>query len=116
MKKIKFAEVKCDHRDDEGKYHIDCFKTEDDNEEGVVVATVDAEGEVDWKDHPAKFGDEVSEAIREAKDKQAEIKQVIIDSCLERIKEDVAVGDLTAIDELLKFIPVQYLTGFLSED
>jgi len=32
---------------------------------------------------------------------------------LERIKEDVISGDLTAIDELLNFVPEKYLKGYL---
>jgi hypothetical protein len=40
-------------------------------------------------------------------------KQRLIDKCLERIKEDVISGDLTAIDELLNFVPEKYLKGYL---
>jgi len=40
-------------------------------------------------------------------------KQRLINKCLERIKEDVAIGDLTAIDELLNFVPKKYLEGYL---
>jgi len=46
----------------------------------------------------------------------SENDQPLIDKALERIKEDVEAGDLTAIDELLKFIPKQYLEGFLPEE
>ncbi|MEK6829774.1 MAG: hypothetical protein AABY15_06660 [Nanoarchaeota archaeon] len=42
--------------------------------------------------------------------------QELVDKCIERIKEDVAIGDLTAIDELLKFLPTKYLKGYLPED
>jgi len=41
--------------------------------------------------------------------------QELVDKCLERIKQDIEAGDLTAIDELLKFIPKKYLEGFLPE-
>jgi len=44
-----------------------------------------------------------------------EDKQELIDQCLEVIKKDVADGDLTAIDELLSFVPEKYLKGFLPE-
>ena len=40
-------------------------------------------------------------------------KQRLIDKCLERIKEDVYSGDVTAIDELLSFVPEKYLKGYL---
>lgn len=42
--------------------------------------------------------------------------QSIVDKCLERIKQDVEAGDLTAIDELLKSVPVEDLKGFLPEE
>jgi hypothetical protein len=34
---------------------------------------------------------------------------------IEQIRKDIAAGDVTAIDELLRFVPQQYLLGFLSE-
>jgi hypothetical protein len=40
-------------------------------------------------------------------------KQVLINQVLERIKQDVEDGDLTAIDELLNFVPTKYLQGYL---
>lgn len=43
-------------------------------------------------------------------------KQKLVDAVLERIKEDVSQGDLTAIDELLKFCPVENLIGYLPEE
>lgn len=40
----------------------------------------------------------------------------LIDAVIEQIKEDINVtGDLTAIAELLTFVPVEYLKGFLPE-
>lgn len=116
---LTIAEVRNDYRDDEtGKYFIDVYLTEDDDEEGFSVATVDADGNVD------KFGltriigydlDPVFEAIEEAKEKQAEIKQELIDKCLNEIRNDVASGDVTAIDELLKFVPSRSLQAYLPE-
>jgi len=41
--------------------------------------------------------------------------QLVVDKALERIKEDVAAGDMTAICELLQFVQMQYLEGFLPE-
>jgi hypothetical protein len=49
--------------------------------------------------------------------KEAEkIMDKLVDDCIERIKEDVEIGDVTAIDELLRFVPIEYLEGFLPED
>ena len=115
------AEVRCDYRDDEtGKYTIDVYLTENDDEEGFVLAEVDADGNVMWR--PGQLSrihgydaTPVHEAIKEAQDKQLEIKQELIDRCLEEIKKDVASGDVTAIDELLKFTPTKNLQAYLPE-
>jgi hypothetical protein len=42
-------------------------------------------------------------------------KQILIDRVIEEIKKDVADGDLTAVDELLKFVPIEYLKNYLPE-
>lgn len=40
----------------------------------------------------------------------------LIDSVIEQIKEDINVtGDLTALDELLRFVPKENLIGYLPE-
>lgn len=46
---------------------------------------------------------------------QAKHKQEIIDKVLEQIKIDVAEGDLTAIEELLTFLPIKNLKNYLPE-
>jgi len=45
-----------------------------------------------------------------------EQKQSIVDQCIEQIKKDLEMGDETAIDELLKFVPDENLIGFLPDD
>jgi hypothetical protein len=42
--------------------------------------------------------------------------EALIDRVLERIQEDIEQGDLTAIVELLKFVPQENLIYFLSEE
>lgn len=44
-----------------------------------------------------------------------EVDQGLIDAAIEQILIDVASGDLTAIEELLRHVPEQKLQGFLSE-
>ena len=39
----------------------------------------------------------------------------IIDEVIEQIKEDLQFGDLTAIEALLREIPVESLTAFFEE-
>jgi hypothetical protein len=43
-------------------------------------------------------------------------KDEVIDNVIERIKEDIAQGDVTAIDELLRFVPDENLIWFLPEE
>ena len=42
--------------------------------------------------------------------------QRLVDMSIEKIKQDIRDGDLTVIDELLKFLPVERLEGFLGLD
>ena len=58
----------------------------------------------------------VPPAYDDSNPKPTDSDQPLIDKCIERIKQDVEAQDFTAIDELLKFVPVEYLKGFLSED
>jgi hypothetical protein len=50
------------------------------------------------------------------KEEKSSKKQILIDRVIEQIKKDVAEGDVTALDELLRFIPTKYLKGFLPEE
>ena len=116
------AEVRNDYRDDDtGKYTIDVYLTEDDDENGFVAAEVDADGNVEWRPNifPSLYGvydiTPIEEALKEVQEKQAEIKQELIDRCLSEFKNDVASGDVTAIDELLKFVPSKNLQAYLPE-
>ena len=47
--------------------------------------------------------------------KNAVYRQMLIDSVIKQIVRDVNAHDFTAIDELLKQVPDQYLRGFLPE-
>lgn len=56
-------------------------------------------------------------ALNEHLDKHlGETLEPLIDKVLDRIKEDVSFGDMTAIDELLRFLPTDILKGYLSEN
>jgi|TARA_B110000285_G_scaffold63028_1_gene72438 hypothetical protein len=43
-------------------------------------------------------------------------QQKLIDAVLEQIKEDVELGDVTAIEELLTFVTWDKLKGYLPEE
>ncbi len=47
--------------------------------------------------------------------KNDKLKDKLIDSCIEEIKDQLNLQDETAIDELLRFVPVKNLIQFLSE-
>ena len=72
------AEVRNDYRDDEtGLYYIDVYLTENDDEEGFSVATVDIDGKVEFRSLHRLDGYDLSplrEAIEEAKEKQKEFR------------------------------------------
>jgi hypothetical protein len=38
-----------------------------------------------------------------------------VEAALDQIVSDVKVGDLTAIEELLRYVPLEVLRGFVSE-
>jgi hypothetical protein len=40
----------------------------------------------------------------------------LIDKVLEQMREDLINHDLTAIEELLKFVPMENLIGYLPEE
>jgi hypothetical protein len=42
--------------------------------------------------------------------------QPLVDEVIEDIRKQFQEGDITVLDELLKFIPVQYLKGSLPEE
>ena len=41
--------------------------------------------------------------------------QELVDKVIEEIKKDIAQGDTTVLDELLKFTPIEYLKGSLPD-
>lgn len=42
-------------------------------------------------------------------------KRSIIDYVIDQIELDIVNGDITALEELLKHIPIEYLQGYLPE-
>lgn len=44
------------------------------------------------------------------------MKQALIDSVLDQIQQDIANGDLTAIQEMLQHLPTEILQAFLPEN
>ena len=80
---VTFSEVRCDYREpDTNKYLIDAWISDDDNEEGISIASVDEDGVVDWiKGNSIMYLDKENyanlwEAIEEAIEKQKEHKKI----------------------------------------
>ena len=44
------------------------------------------------------------------------MNQLLIERVLEQIKADLSMGDVTAIEELLSFVPKENLIGYLPEE
>ena len=43
-------------------------------------------------------------------------RQRLIDAVIDQIRNDVAQGDMTAIEELIKFLPTDTLINYLPEN
>ena len=68
MEQDMFGEVRNDYHDDQNHYTtIDAWETEDDSEEGKVVAVVHDSGDVFFVDNAARNSDMVCTAILEVK-------------------------------------------------
>ena len=54
--------------------------------------------------------------VREVcKEMQMSDLQIVIDLVIEQIKKDIEAGDVTAIEELLASVPMDFLVAFLPE-
>ena len=106
-----WGEIRNDFEDDNGIVHIDAWVTADDNEAGTVIAKIDLNtGKVEYLDDRAKTDNYAQEMITEIKE------QLLLDNVLDRVKEDCAEGDLTALEELLTSIPKENLIAYLPEE
>lgn len=45
-----------------------------------------------------------------------ELKQTLVERVVERIKHDLSVGDVTALEELIGFIPTENQIYYLDEE
>jgi hypothetical protein len=79
-------------------------------DDGVDSMTFDVTNEMTGEKFSVDVGEEEEDAVL-----PDQANQDLVDTVLEQIKKDVASGDVTAIDELLKFIPEKYLIAYLPE-
>jgi hypothetical protein len=115
MENSKFGEIRTDYSDPKGVIHLDAWRTANENEEGEIIGFF-INGEIYYRDPEYQFDPYVKEVVAELKAEDKAKKQELVDRVLEEIKRDVAAGDVTAIDELLKFCPKQFLIGYLPEE
>jgi hypothetical protein len=103
-----WGEIRWDYLDDH--FTIDAWLTDDDMEEGKVIAKVDKEGNVQYLDERAKTNPYAQEIIAEVK------QQCLLDRVVKRIELDLEQGDVSAIEELLSYCPKENLIGYLPEE
>lgn len=114
-----FVEVISDYVDDEGNIHIDCYTTSDADEGGVSAGHISPDGEFIKgkyiKDEELEQ-EIVREAIKDAKERQLDTKNVLIEKVVEHIKIDFEDNYLEAVEELLRFLPTLNLKAYLPEE
>ena len=116
-KKRIWKEIRNDYTEnDSGLTMIDGYKSTDKDEGGRVIATVDADGVVKYMDSDAKNNLYAQEIIKETIDRREEQKQELVDVVIEKLKEDFESGDITVLDELLKFVKSTNLVQALPEE
>lgn len=103
-----WGEIRWDYLDD--IITIDAWLTDDDNEEGRVIAEIEADGEIIYKDDRAKTDAYAQEIIKEAQ------KQMLLDRVVNRIELDLEQGDVSSVEELLDFLPKENLIAYLPEE
>ena len=118
-----FAEVIIDYTEAEtGNVAIDAYPDNDPNSEnGRTVAWVTPDGEIIKGANPEIKDSDlecslVKNAIKDAKNEQAERKQKLLDNVIKDLKQQFEQGDYTVLDELLKFIPSKNLIQALPEE
>lgn len=122
MKKQKFIEVHSDYQDPEtGNIAIDAYLTTDDETPGRTVCWVSPDGKIIPGTNPECESDDlecsvVQEAIADARLRQEEDKQKLVDDVIDDLKESFNHGDYTVLDDLLKRIPSKNLIQALPEE
>jgi len=94
------------------KYYLEVYPDKDQLKESSGLEDTSIEGMVE---HEANWISQSGVGIGSCMVLPTDDDQSLVDKVIKHIKKDIEMGDLTAIDELLKFIPVAYLEGFLPE-
>jgi uncharacterized protein (UPF0335 family) len=111
----KWSEIRSEHIDEDGVTFIDGWRTEDENEEGVVIALIDSDGDIEYVDKDAKTDNYAQEIIQEIISLRKEEKKKLSEKALEQIIIDVGKGDFTAIEQMLLRTPINILNSYLPE-
>ena len=105
-----WSEIRNDFGDENEIIQIDAWISPDDNENGTVIANVHPDGNVQYLDDRARKDRYAQEMIIEA------VQEKLFWRVVQRIKQDIKEGDLTAVSELLEFCPNENLIGYLPEE
>ncbi len=114
-----WSEVKSDHTDEEtGVSAIDAYYTENSDEGGNVIATVDLDGVITYKAQPAKTDVMAQKVIKEVVKEKLTNKQKLVDQVVKLIIfecDGTEFEDSTMIELLLMDCPSESLTAFLPD-
>jgi hypothetical protein len=105
-----WGEIRNDFTDDQDITSIDAWLTDDDNENGQVLAKVHPDGKVEYFDERAKEDAYAQEMIIEA------VQEKLYSRVVDHIKKDFESYDTTAVIELLESCPNENLIGYLPEE
>lgn len=105
-----WGEIRNDFSDYHGVISIDAWLTDDDMENGQVLAHVHPDGKVEYFDERAKEDAYAQELIIES------VQEQLFRRVMKGIKEDIEGGDITAVIELLESCPNENLIGYLPEE
>jgi hypothetical protein len=105
-----------------GYIHLD-IETDPDNPQNSIIFKIDTKGSVyneigyllrasDFNQHGEAIGDIIRELVEFQKERSQELRNAVI----EDLKEAMAQGDDTTIDEILKFVPHINLIETLPEE
>ena len=115
--KSPWKEIRNDYTEGHtGRTHIDAWTSPNDDDDGATIATIDLDGNVEYRDERAKTDKGAQEAIQEILNRNEDNKQKLVDAVYNQIKKDLEEGDGTVLESLLKEIATTSLLQALPEN
>jgi len=95
-------EIRTNYTEDETNItYVDAWLSDDDDENGTSIATIDDKGNVTYIDERAKSDKYAQEEIQAAVQRIEDARHELVDKVIERLKKDFLEEDYTVIDEIL---------------